>query len=309
MDAHDINSRALEMLEEQNFDQAQCLFFENAQAYPSHATYHNLGCYLIDFGYSRSRRRMRPAFRLGVSYLRHAARIQETAVTLCALACALEDKACANKGKKRQKYYNQAHRCWEKAVGLSSSQNIYYNYLRSCYLCEKNTSEFLHNTHALAQKFPCEETLSLYFAQLLSSGEALMEKGLCCIKQHVQLLDALDMLIFYVKHGLYTSAYELSHTMETECIPNHFMSAAILECYLHLDLIEQATTYAKEICSWKDGLTAKEKRRLHGLCHLPLHANDKQRTTYIAAYRSIPPRMSMCFYFGCEKHSVPWPTN
>ena len=299
MKAIDVNEKALSLLDEQRWSEAQALFFENAKKNPSHETYNNLGWYLISEGLTCKNGSVRNARKLGLKYLLKAFEMKKSSVNLCALAEANQYAIRGADKQKKQELYLQSYQYLDQAQRMDCSSELLYNFLRLAFLLEMEDESFLKNLRSVVKNLPCEETVSLYYEYLRKND--LLDEGLQCIKTYGELLDEVDLLMFYAKFGIYDRGYDLCETIRQSFVIDKYLASAIIECYINTGHFEEARIFAKETA-------AKSKQRDNWTSDVfaDLDKSIPYRHTLISDYSPTPLYLQRCCYYGCTQHGTPW---
>ena len=294
MTAKEINEKALDFLSNQDWKNAQFLFFDNVRKNPCHQTYNNLGVYLINEGLECKNGKTRNAFKLGFKYLLKAAEIKISTINTYAIVEAINSLLLQECDKKN--LYQFACDCLKKALVLDFSYELQFDYLRFLYLLDPQNKELLNKANSLVQKFPCSESVSLYF-QLLRINY-LMDEALSCIEHYGSFIDEVDLFIFYAEFELYEQGYSLCNYIHSSYSMNDFIASAIIECCINTNHISEAQNYATRIQDNYDGINYQV---FENLTNKSLYRQKK-----IKSYFSYLPTITTCCYFGCKKHNNEW---
>lgn len=301
MEDNIINKQALLKLAQQDWKGAQTLFFENAKKNPSNKTYNNLGKYLIDEGLECKNGKVRNAYKLGIKYLKKAVEKELSPITLCALAEANENEFIITTGEQRAKVLRESKKYLEMAREINYTNEIQYNYLRICYMLGEKDNVLLEQSRKLILEYVCEESISLYFALL--SDYMLIDEALECIKNYEKYIYEPDLLLFYVKFGLYEKGLCLCDVIKRQYSPDKYIIAAIIECYVNTEHYEEAKNYVKFISEIESEIQSRKDLR-------NILEDSKEsvghRKKIISEYSMVFPFVKICCYFGCPTHKTIW---
>ena len=303
MNAREINKKALEFLSKQNWEKAQQLFFFNAKKNPSHETYNNLGFYLVTEGLLCRNGKTRNALKLGTKYLLKAECKKTSIVNTCAIVKAI-DYSLRDMPEDKEALYKRAGEYIKKALTESYSDVLQYNFLRFSYLTNQYNTNLISLTRDLVKRNPCTESASLYFE--LCRANNLIYEGLECIENYGIFLDDIELIMFYSKVGLYERGYSLCDGICKQYSIDEFVASAIIECCLNTDRLTEAEIYTNKIKEAENCTNFLNKEEWCGEVFGNLMKNDKHRKIRIDTYRSCPPLIDLCCYFGCSIHKTTW---
>lgn len=293
----EINKQALCFLSNQDWTQAQNLFFENARKHPSYQTYNNLGYYLISEGLECKNGKVRNALKLGMNYLKKSANIKNTSINCFAMIQATEYLLRNKKANK-----DEACKCicesLKQRLSLEYSHEIHYNYLRFLYIGLSNDDEILYEIRKLVKDNAFEESVSLYFE--LARRKGLVEEAFEIISSFPQHLDELDFLMFYTKFEMYEKGYALCEKIFDFYSLDEFIVSAMIQCCVSVGDFDSAQKYSTEFLNnvfWR-----KESRSYFE----KIISSTNGRKQMISEYKHIPPAITQCSYFGCPHHNTEW---
>lgn len=295
MNVNSINQCALDCLSDQNWLTAQNLFFKNAKENPSHETYNNLGYFLICEGFTYKNGKTKNAYSLGLKYLLRAAKIELSATNLCAIAKAYDYALRSAKGIDREQLLEKMYDVLSTAYRINPSNEIQYNLLRTLVLTNSYNEDTVEKVKALIKEFVCEESIRLYFGILGLCS--LYTEGLVCINQYREFLAEDDLLLFYAKQQRFREGYDLCHSVFNQYYPDKYISAAIIECCVNSDHIEEALFFAHNITENESSILYSRKENWTKLVFLNLESSTEYRRNLISEYSSIPPFIDVCCYF------------
>lgn len=304
MTSNNINKKALNSLLEQNWEEAQKLFFENAKRNPSHETYNNLGNYLIEEGLICKNGYVRNAQKLGLKYLLKAAELKESSTNLCAISKAYNCELQTATKTQRYKLYKQTLDCLKRALTIKYSDEIQYNYIRILCLIDVNQESLLEKSRSLVANYVCQESVLLYFELL--RVHSLLDEGLRCIEKYRQYLTEIDLLMFFVKFGLYEKAYCLCDTVCKEFSIDKYIASAIIECCIHTQHFDEAMSYAQYIQEIEDDIECPTENKWYKKIFINMDSSDNKRQKLINDYLAIPPFVETCCYYGCSLDGTDW---
>jgi len=303
MIAKETNRKAMNALSQQNFTEAQHLFFENAKRNPSHQTYNNLGYYLISEGLECKGGKVRNALKLGIKYLNKASEIDSSVTNICSKVEAINLMLRGVKNEEEIALYQEAYDLLNKALKIDYSDELQHNMLRFSYLINPYNKENIEKAKKLTEINSSYEIVSLYFCML--SANSLVKEGNNCIEKFGHILDSADMLLFYAKTNQYEKGGALCKTVIEEFCIDEPIASAIVECLInsgnHKDLKNYINTLEQEIKE-NPFLTQKALRVIER--NSP--SSSEYRKNIINSFYGCPPYFTRCCYFGCEMHSSPW---
>lgn len=301
-----INRQALACLDEQRWEDAQKLFFENAKKNPSHQTYNNLGFYLITEGLTLKNGKTRNAWKLGFKYLLRAESLEISLINAAAIAKAMELRLiCTNEDITRLLNDVCAH--LEKVRELDFTHALQYNYLRYRYLSEPQNERLLSDVRNFVEKHPFEENVSLYFCLLKANG--MVEDCLKCISDYADkysaFFDEAELIMFYARYGFYERGYELCKPLCEKYGINKFLASAIIECCVNTNRFSEALVYADKIQK-EMACSEKENWRANVFGNLSDSTSYRKELINSYSYHFWPPFIEICGYFGCASHGNEW---
>lgn len=298
MKLKDRNEKALRCLMTQRWEEAQRLFFENVQEFPSHKTYNNLGNYLIDEGYVCENGKIKNAQELGLMYLLKAAEMEEDPVNLCTIAKAYDYELRTADESQRDSLYIQSYRYLEQAIRIEESNEIQYNYIRICCLLNMDDETILESARKLIEHYICNESISLYLEILRRHFK--IEEGVLCIEKYREYLTEMDILMFYTTFELYEEGYQLCENVFAEFSSDQYIASAIIECCINTQHFKEAELYASCI---RD---VEENKQWCNRILKNMDTSDSYRRKLIENCRMLPPFQSVCGYYGCPIHGTKW---
>lgn len=300
MDEREINEKALDFLNKHDWISAQKLLFKNANQSQSHNAYNNLGFYLITEGLACKNEMFRNAYNLGTKYLLRAAEIKETAINDFAITTALNYKFMGSSFRKKHEICKEAI-CWlKKGLSIELSHEMKYNLLRFLYFYNPQSEHLLNLSNDVANSFPCQESIGLRL-EILRLNKFKTE-GIKCIKQHRELLDEVDLLMFYTSCGMYKEGFELCERVCRIFSIDKFIASAIIECCIKTNHNEEAQHYANMIQQLEKEIQYDGQEEW---CCDVLGVQS-YRKKMILDYRANPAFIATCCYFGCNMHGTPW---
>lgn len=302
MNAKEMNEIALDHLMKQNWQMAQHFLFKNARKHPSHETYNNLGNFLIHEGIICKNGKIRSAQKLGMKYLLRALEMKSTSTNLCSIAKAYDFALRSVTDMSKESLVQKMYHLLTVAYSITASSETLYNILRLKILTKVHNETIIEDIKMLLTEFTCEESVRLYFEML--RFYSLYDEGLCCIAQYGEYLSEVDLLLFYAKYKKYNEGYCLCDTVCNQYSPDKYTSAAIIECCVNTNHLEEARLYAKHITEIEDTISCTKKDNWYRLVFTNLNTSEKSRCDLIAEYLSIPPFVDTCCYFGCPIHKT-----
>ena len=286
MTAKEINAKALNFLDKQEWKKAQDLFFKNAKENPSHQTYNNLGFFLIIEGLICSNGKVRNALKLGNKYLFKARQFKITTVNTLAIITSF-DRMLRSEKEDKALLYASACEVLKDSLKREYFVQIHYNLLRFLYLSQPQNKLLLEETEKLLNRFVCQESVFLNLCVL--SQNNMIDKMKKQLSKHAELLDEYDRFAFYLKAQMYEEAYALCKNIYQSYEIDYFIRCAISECYIKTGRKKELTSIIKLT---DDFYT---KNNVSGY-----------REKVIKNYQFIPPILESCAYFGCDMHNVKW---
>lgn len=289
MTAEERNEKALAFLENQDWENAQKLFYQNAILFPSHKTYSNLGFYLISEGLISKNGKYRSATTLGLKYLEKAKEYGHSVINYTAIAEALNLQKTSD--------FFKVYSILKKAAEICDNDVLKYNRLRCSYYLSEEYDEVLVSFKPLLDSFLCDEC-ALFYLELLRKNN-LKEEGNYFIQKYHQYFDESDIMLFFIS----TEQYEKGYKLCKKILQNHGMDelsiACILACCSKSDIFGEMASYLKE---YKKNIGSFEKRMWTRI--ESLSANDIMNM--IKSYKVPIPFVHSCCYFGCKKHQNKW---
>ncbi len=293
----EINKQALYFLSNQDWTQAQNLFFENARKHPSYQTYNNLGYYLISEGLTCKDGKVRSALSLGVNYLKKSASIKNTSINCFAMIQATDYLLKYTKGNKNE-LCRYVCEYLKQSFSLEYSYEIHYNYLRFLYIWLPDNDEILYEIRKIIKNNAFEESVSLYFELVRRRG--LIEEALEIIRKFPQYLDEIDLLMFYSKFEMYEKGYALCETVFDKYSLNEFIVSAMVQCCISVKDFKSAEKYSIEFLN---NSFLKKKSRSYIETTI---SSTNGRKQMISEYKHVPLALNRCSYFGCPQHNTEW---
>ena len=303
MHAKQINEKALDFLSKQNWGEAQNLFFYNAKHNPTHETYNNLGFYLITEGLLCKNGRTRNALKLGIKYLLKSESIKASFINICAITKSI-DYQLREEHSDKKRLYVCACEYLKKGLAKEYSNVLQYNLLRFSYLLTPQDIELSIQANHLLKKFPCRESVLLYFELLRAHN--LMEAGLECISKYKIFLDEIELIMFYSKFGLYEQGYNLCKSVYNMFSIDEFVASAIIECCVNTNHLIEAEKYAIQIKQNEKDMNPHYKADWCSKIVGDSIECVNYRKDRVQNYHFCPPIIETCCYFGCPVHKTVW---
>lgn len=305
MTTKEINERALDLLDNRDWYNAQALFFQNARIAPSYKTYNNLGYYLISEGLTLRSGVSRNAYKLGLKYILKSIDEKKSAVNLFALATAYDYRLRRASDDERKILYNKSYLCLDEALKIEYSDVILYNILRLSMLEGRIDESILEKSRQLIKGFLNEDSVTLHLSILRKLSAK--EEGLKCIDDYGAYLEEVDLLFFYSGFGYYKEGFDLCRSILDKYSIDKFIASAIIECCANTERYDEMKNYSdiikeRESESIHRSIKAEELEMILGNST----ASSEYRKNLIKNYYLILPFMKTCCYFGCNTHGVPF---
>lgn len=295
MNCKEINQAALKFLKRGEWNNAQVLFFQNVREYPSHKTYNNLGNYLICEGLACKNGNVRNAWNIGMKYLKLAAELETSAVNLCAMAKAFNYKLRGMSSAEKQPLYQQIMDLITAANDILPTNESLYNILRLKVLLHSYDKQIIDQARALLKTFICEESVRLYFELL--RFYSMYDEGTQCIHRYADYLPEDDILLFYAKFHRYDDGYGLCGVVMDQYFPNKYIAAAVLECCIHTNHLEQAYSYTRQISELIRSVPRLTKDKWEDVILSDISTPNLERNALIQEYQAIPAFLETDGYF------------
>ena len=127
--------------------------------------------------------------------------------------------------------------------------------------------------------------------------------GLEFIEKHKDLLDEVDLLMFYTTNGIYDKGFDLCEEVCQKFSIDEYIASAIIECCVKTGNFDVAEHYASVI---QDYLLSTEKKNWTKNIFGDFSRARECRQKKISEYRMMPAFIPVCCYFGCDMHKTPW---
>ena len=114
------------------------------------------------------------------------------------------------------------------------------------------------------------------------------------------------VLIFYAKFGFYEKGYELCERVCSQYSADIYIVSAMIECCVHTDHLNEASNYAYKFIDNEGNGSCYKKKKRYDKTLQDLVCSEMYRKNKIDTYRSYPPLLESCCYYGCETHHVEW---
>lgn len=304
MSEKDTNKKALEFLTNRDWHSAQKLLFENASRYKSHNSYNNLGYYLVTEGMICKDGKFLNTYNLGMKYLLKAAQIKDSATNAFAIVSALNYKIRNSSSRKKTEICDEAIKWLKKGLSIKNSKEMRYNLLRFLYLTDPKREELIRLSEDVVKDFLCEESISLRLEILRTNRQKVA--GLECIEKHRELLDEIDLLMFYTTVGLYEMGFALCESVCLKFSIDKYIASAMIECCVKTNHLNEAEIYASVIQENDSYVQYEGKKNWCSKVFGDSSRTKNYRQKMISDYCMTPPFITECCYFGCDMHNTPW---
>ena len=193
--------------------------------------------------------------------------------------------------------YKEMYCLLKEAHSIVPSYETLYNILRLEVLTKSFDIRIISDIKKLIAEYTCEESVRLYFA--IINIYSLYQEGVCCIKRYGSYLPEDELLLFYAKHKKYSAGYCLCNSVYNQYSPDKYTAAAIIECCVNTNHIEEAHFYAHCITDIENSISYPSKDKWTGAVFSNLNTAEQYRVALITEYLSIPPFADSCYYFDC----------
>lgn len=297
MDISSVNHRALKALEDQDYMQAQSLFYQNAICAPTHGTLHNLGYYLCTEGLICRNGQWRSACALGLRYIEKAAKEKQSALNYRAQATAMYLQSRGASLKIKQVAYERIYEVLLESLKLQYDAVTLYNKLSFAYILGFKCTEMLVELRKLVDSYPSQESITLYLYALCKHG-AISECLLALQRQEVvQVLDTLDLMVLYYYCGCYEKSADFFESISKTYSLNKSEASILID-----SLVRAGRTEDKHMF-FKDRAVLEKTGIGRAFCKNICNATAF-REQFIKQYTYTPPYVTPCGYFGCEMHKT-----